>query len=117
MSENGVPDKRRPAEKKPQPKHDPRKLNTSQLKMFEDRLEALGERLGLVDCGPCDACRRDWAGHWGDVCAALLPEVFGPPSKLPEEPCNALPGSKRRLATMAERFGPKPLLVAATQLF
>jgi hypothetical protein len=103
----------------PAPAHRPLSppLNAAQEAELERRLEALGERLDLADGPPCPGCGRDWPGLWGDVCAALLPESYGEPSALPEAPCDALPGSKRRIAAMAARHGGAGLLVGLARLY
>lgn len=101
--------------KKPTPRA-AKRLSPTHLHILENRLDALGDRLEclreqLADLGVTDF---DTAGHWGDLCAALLPEVYGEPSRLPAERTTALPGSEEKMRVLSERYGPKH--VAITEL-
>lgn len=68
------------------------RFSPAQLAELERRLDQLAMRLNLEECG-----------RYGDLCAALLPEVYGEPSRLPDEPTEAFAGSPTKIEIMAAR--------------
>lgn len=75
---------------------------------LERRFEAALERYGLLDVP---------GGIWGDIAAALLPEVYGEPRRVAKTSCACLPGSEGRIEEMASRHGSKGLLVSLRGLY